>query len=98
MSKMSEKLYELCLQVAVSRHYEVDANEVQDSFLSSEGLTFGFAPDWVIHQHKSEDTKFWFAFAPDYSGILHADNLVDLSDMLLQLVSLCPAGWDSVEA
>lgn len=101
MSKMSEKLYDLCLQVAASRHYEIDANDVQDAFLSSDGLVFEFAPEWILHQYESDEAKFWFTFAPDYSGILHADNLVDLLESLEQFLVVwnpAPVGWDSVEA
>lgn len=101
MSKTAEKLYDLCLQVAASRHYEIDVNDVQDAFLSSDGIAFEFAPEWILHQYESDEAQFWFTFAPDYSGILHADNLVDLLELLEQFLAAwnpAPAGWDSVEA
>ena len=81
MSKMAEKLYDLCLQVAASRHYEADANDIQSHFFETTGHEHD---GWVMHQYKTEDVSFWFAFAPDHSGILHADYIMELIELIEQ--------------
>lgn len=85
MSKMAEELYELCLQVAASRHYEADANEIQDTVLDGYSMIFEQRQNWMLHHHEADGISFWFTFAPDYSGILHADDMLSLMELIGQL-------------
>lgn len=83
MSKIAEKLYDLCLQIAASRYYEIDANEVQSVVLEGSALDFESATKtvWPLYEVDG-DCRFWFTIAPDYSGILHADDLLGLMSII----------------
>lgn len=79
MSRTSENLYEMCLQVSASRYYEVDTEEVQNCVLNGDTLRFqGAGTDWPLYKIENDNCSFWFTIVSDYSGILHCDDLLGL--------------------